>query len=106
MYPEWDDSDTINRAIELIGVPHPKTGDRLALIGFADIRDNEDILQRIASTRRGQPQPWGRRILKSTFLGRYPVPLHVQTNQGGTTVYFLLLLAARLPEKANSLQRL
>ena len=52
MYPEWDDSDTINRAIELIGVPHPKTGDRLALIGFADIRDNEDILQRIASTRR------------------------------------------------------
>ena len=47
MNPEWDDSGTINRALELIGVPRPKIGDRFALIGFANIRGNEDILERI-----------------------------------------------------------
>jgi len=47
MNPEWDDSGIINRALELIGVPLPKIGDRFALIGFADIRNNEDIFERI-----------------------------------------------------------
>jgi hypothetical protein len=46
---EWDDSGTINRALKLIGVPRPKIGDRFALIGFASIRDNEDLLERIAA---------------------------------------------------------
>lgn len=47
MNAKWDESGTINRALELVGVPCPKLGDRFALIGFADIRDNEDILELI-----------------------------------------------------------
>lgn len=47
MNPEWDDSGTINRALELIGVPRPMNGDRFAHIGFANVRDNEDILELI-----------------------------------------------------------
>jgi hypothetical protein len=43
MNAEWNDSGTINRALELIGVPRPKIGDRFTLIGFANIRDNKDI---------------------------------------------------------------
>lgn len=47
MNPEWNESGTINRALELIGVPCPMIGDRFALIGFANIRNNEDILELI-----------------------------------------------------------
>ncbi|MBF2001699.1 MAG: hypothetical protein IGS38_13350 [Synechococcales cyanobacterium M58_A2018_015] len=47
MKPQWGASGTINRALELIGVPRPQVGDRFSAIGLEVIRSNDDLLDLI-----------------------------------------------------------
>ena len=49
MTAQWATSDTINDALQLIGVPCPDIGDRFSAIGLEDVRSNEDILELIQS---------------------------------------------------------
>jgi hypothetical protein len=44
MPPKWKESDTINEALELIGVPLGQFSDRFSAMGFDQIRSNGDIL--------------------------------------------------------------
>lgn len=53
MAPEWDSSGTINRALELIGMPRPSIGDRFAAIGMEKVRDNEGFLRLIEQQKHG-----------------------------------------------------
>ncbi|MEM6692121.1 MAG: hypothetical protein AAF664_22020, partial [Planctomycetota bacterium] len=47
--PSWSHSGTINQALKTIGVPPGLFADRFAAIGFASIRDNDDIIDSIHS---------------------------------------------------------
>jgi hypothetical protein len=47
MPPTWSSSDTINQALELIGVPEPETGDRFSAIGLDGYRRDEQIISAI-----------------------------------------------------------
>ncbi len=48
MPPEWHDSGTINDALKLIGLQGGVFADRFTAAGFADVRDDDDILDLIA----------------------------------------------------------
>lgn len=45
MTPAWGDIGTINRALELIGVPEVAGGDRFTAIGLDDFRFNDQIVE-------------------------------------------------------------
>jgi hypothetical protein len=48
MPPEWNESGTINAALRLIGLKRGILADQFTAAGFADVRDDEDILDLIA----------------------------------------------------------
>ena len=48
MPPEWHESGTINDALKLIGFKRGILADRFTAAGFADVRDDDDLLDLIA----------------------------------------------------------
>jgi hypothetical protein len=49
MPPTWRESDTINDALKLIGVPRGAFADEFVAAGFGLVRNNDQILDRIAN---------------------------------------------------------
>lgn len=47
MPPEWSESDTINRALRLLGVGSTNTEDEFLMLGLGMSRDNDDLLDQL-----------------------------------------------------------
>jgi hypothetical protein len=53
MSPTWQKSGAINKALKLIGLPRGILADRFAAAGFAQIRNNDDLLTLIEDQAAG-----------------------------------------------------
>lgn len=47
MSPEWSESDTINKALRLLGIGSTKTEDEFLMLGLGMARNNDDLLDRL-----------------------------------------------------------
>ena len=47
MPPEWSESDSINKALRLLGIGSTKTEDEFLMLGLGMARNNDDLLDRL-----------------------------------------------------------